>query len=70
MKTRRYGFKLKLWGSGRYTLIHCDGSTVEGEVTVTRGINYPIAIGDNTYTLDGRIRAGYDSAKDLLLIHK
>lgn len=50
--------------------INRDGSTVEGEVTVTRGINYPIAIGDNTYTLDGRIRAGYDSAKDLLLIHK
>lgn len=71
MKTRRYGFKLKLWESGRYTLIHRDRSTVEGGgVTVTRGINYPIAIGDNTYTLDGRIRAGYDSAKDLLLIHK
>jgi hypothetical protein len=30
MKTRRYGFKLKLWESGRYTLIHRDRSTVEG----------------------------------------
>lgn len=70
VKARRYGFEMKLWETGRYILIHRDWTEVVGELKVKKGTNYPIAIDETTYTADGRFRAGCNSPKDLMLIHR